>query len=67
MCVCIQAHAEAKDKAAELLRTPPILPVREPQERMIVKDDRLDKYLGCKMVFTDTTQHKENGVCIHCP
>ena len=41
---------------------PPIVPVREPQGEVGERDEILDQYLDTKMVFTDTTQHKDNKV-----
>ncbi|XP_064382419.1 small ribosomal subunit protein mS22-like isoform X2 [Halichondria panicea] len=55
-----EVHAETTAKAGELLRMPPIVPVREPQGEVGERDEILDQYLDNKMVFTDTTQHKEN-------
>ena len=42
---------------------PPVLPEREPKGAVIEKDEKLDKAIKQRYVFTDTTQHMDDKVC----
>ena len=41
---------------------PPVAEEREERGEVIAKDERLSGYLDNKIVFTDTSEHKENKV-----
>ena len=43
---------------------PPVLPEREPRGAVIEKDEKLDQAIKQCYVFTDTTQHMDDKVCI---
>ena len=43
---------------------PPVVPERSPTGEVIEDDERLDKASEHKIIFTDTSQHKENRVKI---
>ena len=58
----LQAHAECVAEAKRLLRMPPILPERPPRGALIEVDDKLACAVKHRVIFTDTTQHKEDEV-----
>ena len=58
----LQAEADTKQRAQALLEPPPILPVRIPRGEMIAVDENLAAANSHRIVFTDTSQHKENQV-----
>ena len=58
----LQAHTECVERAKELLRMPPVLPERKSKGAAIEKDEKLDKAIQHRFVFTDTTQHMDDKV-----
>lgn len=46
-----------------MLQTPPILPERNACGQVIEVDENLNKAVSHRMIFTETSQHKENQVC----
>ena len=57
-----QAQQEATERAKFILQTPPILPERELCGEILEVDEDLAGAVSHKIVFTETTQHKENEV-----
>lgn len=45
-----------------MLHTPPILPERLPCGEVIEVDENLAEAISHRMIFTETSQHKENKV-----
>lgn len=50
-----QALAETNAKADEILQMPPVLPVRDPRDRVISRDPALQGLETSRLVFTDIT------------
>ena len=46
-----------------MLQTPPILPERKACGKVIEVDENLNKAVSHRMIFTETSQHKEHQVC----
>ena len=66
MTLCIvhnlQAHRECVDEAKHMLQMPPVLVERSPRGAVIEVDEKLAEAIETRVIFTDTTQHKEDKV-----
>ena len=57
-----QAQTEAVDRAKVMLQPPPILPQRTANGEVIEVDEKLAGATTHRMIFTETSQHKDNQV-----
>ena len=48
-----------------MLKAPPILPKRTPCGEVIEVDENLAGAVSHRMIFTETSQHKDNKVHVH--
>ena len=58
----LQVQREATEKAKTILQSPHILPERELRGEIIEVDEDIAGAISNKMIFTETTQHKDNEV-----
>lgn len=56
---------KATEKAKAMLKTPPILSERLPCGEVIEVDENLAGAITNRMIFIETSQHKENQVQPH--
>ena len=59
-----QANKEITEKATAMLATPPLLPQHLPCGEVIEVDEKLADAVPQRIIFTETSQHKENQVTI---
>lgn len=57
-----QVQKGTQNRAREILQPPPILPERLPCGEVIEVDENLAGAIDHRMIFTETSQHKENQV-----
>lgn len=58
----LKVQEETKERAKAMLQTPPILPERNACGQVIEIDENLNKAVSHRIIFTETSQHKENQV-----
>ena len=60
--IIVQTQREAVMKAKAMLECPPILPQRVDSGEVIEVDEKLAGAIPHKVIFTETSQHKDNQV-----
>ncbi len=58
-----QAQAEAVARAKVMLQPPPVLPLRSANGEVIEVNEKLAGAITHRVIFTETSQHKDNQVC----
>jgi hypothetical protein len=58
----LQVQEQTQNRAREMLQPPPILPERTPCGEVMEVDEDLTGVTSHRIIFTETSQHKENQV-----